>query len=493
MKKKHIVSGIIFSILLANSWTRTLNFSPIFTNEIKNSPVLQFQDAIKDDSSFHYEFDTQGHFSNEDSDEFESKTFQDGFGCGEKIESEGGKTISVKEEEIPNNGIVAKADYNDTNENNDSFMTATSAYSVGTNDGGIYKHWVWCHATISQKTEGILWWKKTYIDKDFYSFDVVSVGTLKVTLSEIPANCDYDLRLYKIDDKLDCSYASCNFESPLATSAHGIGIDEEITISVKPGTYYACVYSYKDQYFDNDNPYKLTFEEDANTSRYGSNYSVETGRNNGDLGAVWCSDYKPLGITPVTISGENSQVGLSNSSTYPYIKHLIDKYSPDEKITYAVLYVWDVELRTLIRSSLQLILEKIYERGETYFNAFNIIWNGVGLLLSAAGLAIGTITFAEIAQLAILSGVITSVSLPMGFVSTIMSYAMGYEFETSKDDLINYLINAISTFETSKGSNNKEVVMLRFKYKFIKKERWYLDWTPLHIIRKNLIDLMKIK
>lgn len=106
MKKKHIVGGIFFSILLGNSWTKRLNFSPIFTNEIKNSPTLEFKDVIKDDSSFHYEFDTQGYFSNEDSDEFESKTFQDGFGCGEKFESEDGKTISVKEEESPINGRI---------------------------------------------------------------------------------------------------------------------------------------------------------------------------------------------------------------------------------------------------------------------------------------------------------------------------------------------------------------------------------------------------
>ncbi len=490
MVKKIFILSFVLSFLITNSFAKETSIENALSKQIQKEMALNHQSENKDDSSFQYEFDTEGRFSNSESDEFEIASFAEGFKSGEKIETQNGEIASIKEENF--NGDNLSAAFTDNNENNDSFMTATPAYSVGTNDGGIYKHWVWCHATISQKTEGMLWWKKTYIDKDFYSFDVVTVGTLKVTLSDIPSNCDYDLRLYKIEDKLECNYSYCDFNSPIASSAKGIGFEEEMSISVKPGTYYACVYSYKDKYFDNDNPYTLTFEECVDNSRYGSYYSIDAGRNTGDLGAVWCSDYKPLGITPAIISGENSQVGLSNSSTYPYIKHLIDKYSSDEKITYAVIYVWDVELRALIRSSLQLILEKVYERGETYFNAFNIIWNGVGLLLPIAGTIIGTISFANIASLAVLSGAISAVSLSMGFVSTMMSYTMGYEFETSKNDLINYLINAISAFEVGKGSNNKEVVMLLLNTGL--QRRNVGIWIGrLHITLKNLIDLMKIE
>ncbi len=473
---KNISLAFLFILSSLTPSARSQNLS--FFSGQKISKRLELQASKKDDSNFDYEFDTSSSFSNNGSDEFESMGLNDGKRSGEKIENNNGEIYVTKNENNVTKSDISTATYNDSCENNDSFLTASSAYAVGTNDGGIYKHWVWCYATISQKTEGMLWWKQTYIDKDFYSFDVVSVGTLKVTLSDIPTNCDYDLRLYKIEDKLECSYASCNFDDPIASSANASNTDENVSISVKPGTYYACVYSYKDQTFDNNNPYKLTFEEDVDDTRYGSYYSINNGRNDGDLGAVWRSDYKPLGITPVNISEENAQVGLANSSTYPYIKHLIDKYSSDEKITYAIVYVWDVELRALIRSALQLILEEIYEREETYFNAFNISWNAANLFISIGGLIVSTISLANIATSALLTGAITATSLSMGFISTILSFAIGYQFQIERQELINYLINAISAFEVGKGSNNKEVVMLKFKYRFIKKERWYLDWTP---------------
>lgn len=485
MEKLSLLIFTCFTFTISSCTRNHVSINSNALNEIRHVNQTTSLGREKGEDTYQYQFDIQNKFSNANSDEFESKESNAGFRSGEIAEFENGETQTIKSENDLPTDCINQVEFVDKNENNDWFQTATSLYSVGTNKGGIYKHWVWCYATISQKTEGILWWKKTYIDKDFYSFDAVSTGTLKVSLTDIPSSCDYDLRLYRITDCLECNYSECVFDSPIASSSNPTGKDEEITISITPGTYYACVYSYQDKTYDNENAYKITFEECVDTSRNGSYYSIESGRNVGDFGAVWRSDYKPLGITPISLSGENAMIGLSNSSTYPYIKHLIDQYSSGESVTYAIVYVWDVELRALIYSSLKLILEKVYEQPETYFNSFNIIWNAVGLALSIAGLVVSTIAFAEIVTSAVVSGAINATSVSMGILSTILSYAIGYEFDTSKQDLINYLISAIASFEVSKGSNNQEVVMLRFKYKFVKKERWYLDWTPTYNVNES--------
>ncbi len=328
-------------------------------------------------------------------------------------------------------------------------------YSVGTDEAGVYKHWAWCQATISQKKEGFWLWEKTYIDKDFYSFDMVSTGTLTVTLENIPTNCDYDLRLYRLEDSPIANVKTMNFQNHIAKSSAAGNQNEKIEVSAKPGTYYACVYSYEDRTYDNDNPYKITFEEAIDTARAGSHYSISEGRNNGDLGAIWISDYAPLGITPSTIyrdyNNKMCRQTYSNYDDYPYIRHLADKYSDWKDMTYAILYVWDVETRAAIYATLKCLLKTIDGYGDwedSQEREMSIFLNETSLCVSVAGLA--------------------------------SCYETSNPFSTSKGRFRDYLISMISAFEIGMGSNDKEVVMMRFKYHFGRSNMRYVEWLPMY-------------
>ena len=450
---------------------------------------LKKTSVIKDDSDFEYEFDKDGNYKTSHKDEFETKDALDGIHSASGIVNAQGKVTETKTAGETIEGAPAVQSFNDTKENNDDFRSATNMYSVGTDEAGVYKHWVWCQATISQKKEGFWLWEKTYIDKDFYSFDMVSTGILTVTLENIPTNCDYDLRLYRLEDSPTANVVTMNFEECIAISSAASNQNEKIEVSAKPGTYYACVYSYLDKTYDNDNPYKITFEEAVDTTRAGSNYSINEGRSNGDLGAIWISDYAPLGITPSTIyrdhNNKTCRQTYSNYDDYPYIRHLADKYSDWKDMTYAILYVWDVETRAAIYATLKCLLKTIDGYGDwedSQEKEMSIFLNETSLCVSVVGLALTTLSFTAISSFAL-----SIISLPIALTSTVLAiaglascYETSNPFSTSKERFRDYLISMISAFEVGTGSNDNEVIMMRFKYHFGRSNMRYVEWLPMY-------------
>lgn len=450
---------------------------------------LKKTSVIKDDSDFEYEFDKDGNYKTSHKDEFETEDALDGIHSASGIVNAQGKVTETKTAGETIEGAPAVQSFNDTKENNDDFRSATNMYSVGTDEAGVYKHWVWCQATISQKKEGFWLWEKTYIDKDFYSFDMVSTGTLTVTLENIPTNCDYDLRLYRLEDSPIANVTTMNFEEYIAKSSLGSNLNEKIEVSAKPGTYYACVYSYLDKTYDNDNPYKITFEEAVDTTRAGSNYSISEGRSNGDLGAIWISDYAPLGITPSTIyrdhNNKTCRQTYSNYDDYPYIRHLADKYSDWKDMTYAILYVWDVETRAAIYGILKTVLKTIDNYGDwsdSQEKEVSILYNETSLYITIAGLALATLSLANIGgQLVAALGFLSAeLSTVMGIGALASCYVTSNPFVTTKERFRDYLISMISAFEVGTGSNDKEVVMMRFKYHFGRSNMRYVEWLPMY-------------
>ena len=382
---------------------------------------------------------------------------------------------------IENDTVTTNRSFSDSNENNDSFQEATSIYSAGTHEGGVYSHSVSLSATISQKTSG--WWflEQKYIDKDFYSFDMVSVGTLTIDLTEVPSTCDYDLRVYKLSNSVETSYTELDFNNPnhiFAQSKSGeIGDNEHIEIAnALPGTYYIVVYSYQDTYFDNDNPYNLTVRELVNTTtRPNTSYSISQGRASGDLFALWKSDYAPLGIDTFSVTNENARVAYNNYSSYPMIRHLADKYTNGVNCNYAVLYVWDVNVRTYLHSYFYALLQSLNSQffdpygnevdvNEDEKKIFSIVWNSAGVALASGpiGWALGAI------------------SLAMSIYSLVDS-CIENKFVITKRQFRDYLINIVSALETGTGSNNNEVVMIKFQYRFYTENGTrYLDWSPVY-------------
>lgn len=472
--------ALLFLTILPNPY----NKSPKPIEEIANSVRTNNFSRTKgeeSDTHYNYWFDINNEYSNEKGDEFEKMDCLNGNQSSLIIQDENDNIVYEKKP-IESRKEIALASYEDKNENNDSFANATNMYSVGTYKSGITTLKSWCYATISQKTEGVLWWKKTYIDKDFYSFDVAVTGTLTITLTEIPITCDYDMRLYKLDNSFATTVNSLNFNNYIASSENAKGADEEISYNVTPGTYYVCVYSFNDATFDNDNPYKITFLEKHDSKRKNSGYYIDTGRYD-DIAAIWISDYQPLGLSPITMTNRQAKCKFSNYDTYPYIRHLAENYEA-ESINYAVLFVWNLSARAYIYSFIDATLNSLLDYSNwanESANSFNIILNKASFAINVGGYIIGEISELLISKAA--STLINSLGFKlnvagfgMSLISFITSFSLENEFQIRRKDLIEYLVNLKAAFEIGKGSNEDQTIMIKFRYHF--SEHKYIDWSP---------------
>ena len=306
-----------------------------------------------------YELDSGNKYSDHKSDDFETSNYAEQSRNYYSVSEDSNGNV-LSETSNTNQESISTVAFNDQKENNDSFAEASAIYKAGTDVNGVYWHSVTVHATISQKSEGWLW-KKYYIDKDFYSFDMVSVGTLTIDLTQVPSNCDYDLRVYKLSNTGATSYEELDFNNPThiyaQSKAGGVGQNEHIQITnATPGTFYIVVYSYQDNYFDNDNPYKLVVQEQVNTQRANTFYTISSGRSSGQKFALWKSDYNPLGISAFSTTNDNARIAFSNYDKYPMIRHLSDKYTNGTNCNYVVMYVWDLEVRRSLHSFYSALL-----------------------------------------------------------------------------------------------------------------------------------------
>ncbi len=124
-------------------------------------------------------------------------------------------------------------------------------------------------------------------------------------------------------------------------------------------------------------------------TREGSRYYINSGKSAGDVGAIWISDYKPLGYTPVTLRNSNATINIENYSTYPYIRGLADTYnSKDNYINYAVLYVWDLKTRAMLSALAQELVKLVDEQTDWDSNSeqnINIAMNSTSLVVTVAG------------------------------------------------------------------------------------------------------------
>lgn len=432
-----------------------------------------------------YELDSGNKYSDHKSDDFETSNYAEQSRNYYSVsEDPNGNVLS--ETSNTNQESISTVAFNDQKENNDSFAEASAIYKAGTDVNGVYWHSVTVHATISQKSEGWLW-KKYYIDKDFYSFDMVSVGTLTIDLTQVPSNCDYDLRVYKLSNTGTTSYEELDFNNPshiyAQSKAGGVGQNEHIQIAnATPGTFYIVVYSYQDNYFDNDNPYKLVVQEQVNTQRANTFYTISSGRSSGQKFALWKSDYNPLGINALSTTNDNARIAFSNYDKYPMIRHLSDKYTNGTNCNYAVMYVWDLEVRRSLHSFYSALLQSLngkffdgygneINHDENKEETFDIVYNSVGFAVSIAGV-VGCF-------FPVVGWVASGVSFFMSFYSLVKSCNKKH-FLITKRQFRDYLINIVAALEVGTGSNNNEVVMVKFQYRsYVENGVRYLDWSPI--------------
>lgn len=432
-----------------------------------------------------YELDSENKYSDHKSDDFETSNYAEQSRDYYSVSEDSNGNV-VSETSNTNQESISMVAFNDQKENNDSFAEASAIYKAGTDVNGVYWHSVTVHATISQKSEGWLW-KKYYIDKDFYSFDMVSVGTLTIDLTQVPSNCDYDLRVYKLSNTKSTSYEELDFNNPSHIYAQsktgGVGQNEHIQITnATPGTFYIVVYSYQDNYFDNDNPYKLVVQEQVNTQRADTFYTISSGRSSGQKFALWKSDYNPLGVSPVSSTDEEARLHFLNYDKYPMIRHLSDKYTNGTNCNYAVMYVWDLEIKRYLHSFYSAILQSLNSQffdnygneinlAENEKKEFEIQYRKAGIVV-AVGKAVGLVAPP-------IGWFFTGVGIFLSVYALLQTYTQNRILIT-KRQFRDYLINIVSALEVGAGSSNEEVVMVKFQYRsYVENRGRYLDWSPM--------------
>lgn len=480
MKKTIKLVTILFAFSVLNHGQE---LSVSFTKKTFGTDLMKkmnYADCKNDD--FDYQFDVNGDFTG-NSDRYETKNAADDSEALIYNTYRDGRTEKLNYQIQNNVNSLVTLSSDDQYENNDSFEHATSVYEVG-NYSGVKENYSSLSATISQKSSGWGPWKKTYIDKDFYRYDVVVTGTLEVNLKNIPSGCDYDLRLYRMANTKYSSNLEMDFGAYDYSSALSGNKDEQIKISVTPGTYYAAVFAYHDETWNDNARYTLSFEQILDENRENLYYDIRSKKKE-DVCALWISDYKPLGYVPMMSQLFNSKIKIENFSTYPFISSLYNNNVQND-IMYECLYVWDLGMRATIYSIMSELIDSFENDFSDYktFSSVSTRLTDVGLVLSVGSVAVTVFQFAELAAsvTAMLSGlgfVITIASAAVSVASKVVGKMMETTYSIQKMELEKYLLNARGSFEISADSTDNEVIMLKSRYHFLKESgNYYVDCSP---------------
>jgi hypothetical protein len=223
-------------------------------------------------------------------------------------------------------------------ENNDDFASANeigsynytfSSYSGGRTPSSYSKS---MYGSIAQKS-----------DEDFYKFTVYGKANVTIQLTDIPDQCDYDIKLFAHGNnrynaseafkEIDGSYASYND-------------NERIQKQLYPNTYYVKVYSY-DGY--GSPRYKIS----VNVSYQRKNESISDLKSKGAQGALWLSDYDPYGIKP---SISDSRIPIPESE---YSNPSIPFSFRDRSFKHAEVFVFGEPFKQFILSMVNTVYDNV--------------------------------------------------------------------------------------------------------------------------------------
>lgn len=376
---------------------------------------------------------------------------------------------SIREETtiLSNDDEIMLASSVDSNENNNTFSNASTVYSVASNSIGFYGLYIGWWASIHQAS-----------DIDYYAYDVIMNGTLKVDVSNIPSGCDYDLKIYRMGNSLS---SSCDDAEQIASSAHSSNNSESISIMVTPGTYYAKVYPYNSSY-DSENYYHIEFTITDGRSYSDGHYNISSHKSNGDLAAIWKSDFDPCSQTIAYANVDGAKVQFNNYDNYPMIRHLADTYDESKDIDYVCLYVWNLDLRKAIyyiASELYDLITNQYADGNQTLNNVAIYANGTAIILSVAGVIIGSVPVV---------GTIIGVSSLVASIAGIIFDSLNSSFKATINENENYFIALKQAMEVGTGTSNSEIVMMRIRYRFTHDNfLWFVTsrYIDMHQIYRN--------
>lgn len=252
--------------------------------------------------------------------------------------------------------------YMNESENNDSFANS--------NDTGIYNY---TFSTYESGDKPTSYYKTVYGsigqegDVDYYKFTLYGKANVTITLGDIPAQCDYDLRLYEQGTGL---FSAAQAINEIGSSTRGSNNSESLTKFLYPNTYYIKVYSCKGY----GSPY---YNLGLNVSyQRGEDQNISDLKNMGSKGALWLSDWDPYGIKP-SISDSRAPIGSEG--------HWYRQYSRTESARgnfdsthftfpiqtgvykHAQLFVWDDDLRAQMLTFVSLLHDAVEQQVHTQY------------------------------------------------------------------------------------------------------------------------------
>jgi len=203
-------------------------------------------------------------------------------------------------------------------------------------------------------------------DVDYYKFTLYGKANVTITLGDIPAQCDYDLKLYEQGTGL---YSAGQVINQIDSSTCGSNTSERISKTLYPNTYYIQVYSYRGY----GSP-QYTLGLNVSYQR-GQDQRISDLKDIGAKGAVWLSDWDPYGIKP---SISDSRMPIGSSGSWSKCNHYPRDWSfgsfdtthftfPIQTGVYkhAELFIWDDSLRTQMLSFVSQLHDAVEDQINT--------------------------------------------------------------------------------------------------------------------------------
>lgn len=261
--------------------------------------------------------------------------------------------------------------------------------------------------------------------------------------------------------------SSCDSSEIVGSSKHISNQDEKISIDVISGTYFLKVFSYKG--FDEKNRYQLSFSFKDSEEEGKGKFDISEAKENGEIAALWKSDFMPCSQNITNHSLEKSSIKYSNYNNYPLITHLADNYGKDDDLDYMCLYVWDNNVKKLIRyfaTKMLDILNTKYKNGNQTLNDITWFFNDMSFYLSVAGTVMGMFPF-DVTQ--ILGITFSALSVKYTRIANFFE-CINTKFKTTASELRLYFTSLNTAME-----NTTDTVMMKIRYRFTK------DWLSRYI------------
>lgn len=424
---------------------------------LKDDEITKFQDVTR----------------KEKQDQSEKKSLDDGYfkpvtGDYEIIES--ARSSDATKDQYEDNNSIGSAKIISPLYNGQS---APNDYSV-TIYGTLHRNeWLW----------GLI---KREVDEDYYQFEIYGKSQTIIELSNIPDGCDYDLELYKHDNK---RYAGDEQVTLVDHSTFGSNINERIDESLFPGVYYIRINSYNNV-FNAQSEYKLSLSVDYTYE----NVSISELRYSKGVGAaLWVSDYDPFEIQAFT-SQSKSEVGFycvdSLIYAYKFGNPLFRYIKEDYEIKHASLYIWDLNLRRELYDIIKIAIDKLsteFANKESLrldLDVASQIVNGVSTIVGLTLLFVPVANMSETIKITLdITGIVSTISPSL--LDCVFDAIMPESLIEQKYDYLNYLKVLATALECNSSTSNQEVIKIDSNYKIVEESmplivqvNYDIDFTP---------------